>query len=63
MRPGLPIGAYSDDELDDLVAWLRADGTERDEAALVEALRTELGHSRRGSRVDATLNGAVRRSR
>ena len=63
VHPGLPIGAYSDDELDDLVTWLRSDGVERDEAALAEALRAELGITRRGSRIDATVNGAVRRAR
>ncbi len=63
VRPGLPIRAYSDDELDDLVTWLRSDGVERDEEELAEALRAELGLKRRGSRIDATVNGAVRRSR
>ncbi|WP_372593529.1 hypothetical protein [Actinotalea sp.] len=63
VRPGLPIGAYSDDELDDLVAWLRGDGSDKDDEALVEALRAELGLRRRGSRIDATLTAAVRRSR
>lgn len=63
VRPGMPIGAYSDDELDDLVAWLRSDGVERDDEALADLLRAELGLKRRGSRIDATVNGAVRRSR
>ncbi|HWS57429.1 MAG TPA: hypothetical protein VN257_02730 [Actinotalea sp.] len=60
---GLPIGAYSDDQLDDLHAWIRADGAERDEAELASALRAELGIVRRGSRIDAAVNGAVRRAR
>ncbi|WP_149202369.1 hypothetical protein [Actinotalea subterranea] len=60
---GLPIGAYSDDQLDDLVAWLRADGVERTEDELAAALRAELGIVRRGSRVDAVVKGAVRRAR
>ena len=63
VRPGLPIRAYSDDELDDLVTWLCRDGVERDDEELAAALRAELGLKRRGSRIDATVNSAVRRSR
>ena len=60
---GLPIGTYSDDQLDDLVAWLLADGVQRDDDELAAALRAELGLVRRGSRIDAAVNGAVRRAR
>ena len=60
---GLPISAYSDDELDDLVAWICADGVERTTDELAAALRHELGTVRRGARVDAAVNGAVGRAR
>jgi len=58
---GLPISAYSDDELDDLVAWIAADGTERTDDELATALRTELGVARRNHRVDTAVAGAVAR--
>ena len=58
---GLPISAYSDDELDDLVAWLAADGTRRTDEELAAALRAELGVTRRNHRVDTAVAGAVAR--
>ncbi|QGQ20184.1 hypothetical protein GC089_14450 [Cellulomonas sp. JZ18] len=61
-RPGLPIGAYSDDQLDDLVRWLRSDGQERSREALADALRAELGITRRSHRVDTVVRGAVARA-
>ena len=60
---GLPLQAYSDDQLDDLVAWIRSDGVEREETAEVEELRETLGLLRRGSGIDAVLANAVRRTR
>lgn len=63
VRPGLPISAYTDDQLDDLIAWIAADGVERTDDELAEALRTELGLTRHGARVDAAVDGAVRRRR
>ncbi|HMO11673.1 MAG TPA: hypothetical protein PKB06_09280, partial [Actinotalea sp.] len=58
---GLPIGAYTDDQLDDLASWLLSQD-ERDEAELVTALRAELGIKRRGVRVDTVIRGAARRA-
>ncbi|WP_413451319.1 hypothetical protein AA0Y32_16820 [Georgenia phoenicis] len=63
VTPGLPVGAYSDDELDDLAAWICSDGGERDEAALVEALREELALTRRGLEVDSVLRAVASRHR
>lgn len=60
---GLPVNAYSDDQLDDLLAWIRADGCPRDEEELAAALREELGATRRGARLDAVVAAAVRRAR
>lgn len=59
----LKINAYSDDQLDELVAWIQADGEIRDDAELGAALRAELGLTRRGARIDAAIAGAVRRAR
>ena len=61
IEAGLPISAYGDDELDDLVAWIVSDGVPRDQLQLGAALRVELGIARRGARVDAAIFGAVRR--
>ncbi|GIG36195.1 hypothetical protein Cpa01nite_15760 [Cellulomonas pakistanensis] len=62
VRPGLPISAYSDDQLDDLVAWLVSDGSERTPEELAAALRAELGITRRGARVDSVVAAAVARA-
>ncbi|GAA4421353.1 hypothetical protein GCM10023169_14190 [Georgenia halophila] len=59
--PGLPLAAYSDDQLDDLVSWIESDGAGRDEVELVEELRGELALTRRGAQVDAVLGHVVRR--
>lgn len=63
-RPAVERGlrAYTDDQLDELVAWIRADGVERDEAGLAAALREELGITRRGARIDTAVEAAVRRA-
>ncbi|MBE6482693.1 MAG: DNA helicase [Actinomyces ruminicola] len=63
IAPGLPLQAYSDDQLDELVAWIRSDEVERTEAEEVEELRQALALSRRGSGIDAVLANVVRRSR
>lgn len=63
VEPALPISAYTDDQLDDLVAWIASDGVARDDAELAARLRAELGLTRRGARVDAAVDAAVRRSR
>ena len=59
VEPGLVISAYSDDQLDDLAAWIVSDGVVRDPHALGAALRAELGIARRGARVDAAISRAV----
>lgn len=63
VTPGLPIGAYSDDELDDLAAWIDSDGVERDQDALMATLREELGLTRRGLEVDRALHAVASRRR
>ena len=60
---GLPLQAYSDDQLDDLMDWIRSDGVNRSEAGEVEELRSALALRRRGSGIDAVLANAVRRTR
>ena len=62
VRRGLPIAAYSDDQLDDLVAWLRSDGAERSRDELAAELRDELGVTRRSYRIDTAVRAAIARS-
>ena len=62
VRAGLPINAYSDDQLDDLVRWLRSDGAQRTRDQLADALRAELGITRRSHRVDSAVRAAVVRA-
>ncbi len=61
VRRGLPIGAYSDDQLDELVAWLQSDEQERTREQLAAALRDELGITRRSYRIDTAVRGAISR--
>ncbi|MDO5672474.1 MAG: DNA helicase [Actinomycetaceae bacterium] len=58
---GLPLAAYGDDQLDELLEWICSDGLERTEAAQVEELRSALSLRRRGAQVDAVLAHVVRR--
>ncbi|WP_240675517.1 hypothetical protein [Cellulomonas endophytica] len=62
VRPGLPISAYSDDQLDDLVAWLRSDGVERSREELATLVREELGVARRSFRIDSAVRAAIVRA-
>ena len=59
--PGLPLAAYGDDQLDDLLAWIISDGVERGDDELVAELRDELALTRRGTQADAVLGHVVRR--
>lgn len=59
---GLPLSAYSDDQLDDLVAWITSDQLPRTTEQLVEELRSELGLHRRGVQIDAVLRNVATRN-
>lgn len=65
MRPnvprGLPIDAYSDSQLRALVQWIKANGLLRSNDELVQEMMNELGFSRRGSKIVARLEAAIRR--
>jgi hypothetical protein len=62
VREGLPIGAYSDDQLDDLAVWILSDGQERSRDQLADDLRAALGITRRSHRVDTAIRSAVTRA-
>lgn len=60
---GLPLAAYSDDQLDEMALWiLQGEGQFTDEE-LVEELRDALGMVRRGAQSSAVLSNVVRRTR
>ncbi len=63
LTPGLPMTAYSDDDLDAMLEWIRSDGVERSDADLVELLRTALAQKRRSRITDTALVTAVKRYR
>lgn len=60
---GLPLAAYSDDQLDEMAAWVRSDGIERTDLETAEELRDALGITRRGFQSDAVLGNVVRRTK
>ena len=60
---GLPLAAYSDDQLDEMAAWVRSDGVERTDVEMAEELREALGITRRGFQSDAVLGNVVRRTK
>ncbi|WP_206222150.1 prevent-host-death family protein [Schaalia sp. ZJ1691] len=60
---GLPLAAYSDDQLDEMAAWVRSDGLVRSDEETVEELRIALGLKRRGFQSDAVLGNVVRRTK
>jgi len=62
VEPGLRINGYSDDQLDEVAAWLISDGLPRAESELIAELRDELALERRGARVDTALRAAARRA-
>ncbi|WP_022867477.1 hypothetical protein [Schaalia vaccimaxillae] len=59
---GLPLAAYSDDQLDEMAMWVRSDGVERTPEETAEELRLALGITRRGFQSDAVLGNVVRRT-
>lgn len=61
LRPGLDLREYTDDELDELAAWVASDGAERTADELASAMRSALELTRRGARVDETLRTVAER--
>jgi len=61
VRPGLPVEAYTDAELDAVVAWIRADTLSRSSEQVAALARQYLGFRRRSARVDAALDAAIAR--
>lgn len=59
---GLPLAAYSDEQLDEIAAWIIGDGSLRTDEQLMEALREELSITRQGAQIDAVLRNVARRA-
>ncbi len=59
IEPGAPITAYSPEQLVAIARWIQSDGRLRTDDALMAEMRTVMGFSRRGSRIDAALAAAV----
>ena len=59
---GLPLTAYGDDQLDDLLAWIRSDGKKRSVEEEVDLLFGELGLLRRDTQVETILKNVVTRN-
>lgn len=60
--PGLPISAYGDNDLDDIILWLQSTGESNDPEHMGKMLRAELGVTRRSTRVDLAIDAALRRA-
>ncbi|WP_353065279.1 hypothetical protein [Arcanobacterium hippocoleae] len=60
--PGLQLSAYTDDQLDEVLAWIASDGIARTQAQFIQELRAELGIIRHGVQISTVLGNVVRRS-
>lgn len=59
---GLPLAAYSDDQLDEIALWLVSEDGSLSEDDLVVALRETIGLRRRGAQSDAVLHNVAKRA-
>ncbi|AOZ72281.1 hypothetical protein BK816_02335 [Boudabousia tangfeifanii] len=59
---GLPLSAYSDFQLDEMLRWVAADGLPRTEEQYVHDLHRALGLTRTGRQVNAVLGHVIRRN-
>jgi len=63
IRRGLPIHEYTQEELVQLIRWIESDEQLRTEDELLAEAINELGYQRRGSKIVAALQIAIRRAR
>ncbi|OKL47364.1 hypothetical protein [Boudabousia marimammalium] len=59
---GLPLAAYSDEQLDQMIRWISGDEVPRTHKQFVKELHRALGLTRTGRQVDAVLGYAIRRN-
>lgn len=62
IAPGLPLAAYSDDQLDDLILWIRSDQVVREEDEELEILCQQLGQEEITPQAEVVLRNALRRN-
>lgn len=62
VQKGLPLAAYSDDELDSVAQWCREQNPNATEGDLVAAIGNAIGLRRRGKQADAVLLSVVERT-
>ena len=60
---GMSIGEYEPEELVALIRWIESDGRLRTDRDLLDIAVKELGFSRKGSRITAALEEAIRATR
>lgn len=60
---GLPLAAYSDDQLDEMALWIFQGDDDLSDDQVVEELRQALDLTRRGAQSEAVLSNVVRRTR
>src|SRR5262249_7848589 len=63
IRRGLPIDAYTQTRLVQLIRWIESDDQLRTEEELLTAAMNELGFKRQGKKIIAALRTAIRQAR
>jgi len=63
VRPGQPMGAYSDNDLDAMVQWVTSDDLVHTNDEVFEMVKRELGFQRNGPRIVARIRDAVERAK
>ena len=61
VEDGLPIGAYSDEDLEDMVRWVCSDDLVRTHDEIYDLVKYELGFQRNGKNIQERISAAVRR--
>jgi very-short-patch-repair endonuclease len=66
-RPAMPraedIDDYTPRQIDALLAWIESDGRLRTDDEILDEMTESLGFKRRGSRIEAVVNEAIRKRR
>ena len=60
---GDPITVYSDQQLDDIVDWVKSDGVLRTDDELMRICQIEMGYGRLGSKIKQCLAAAISRTK
>jgi hypothetical protein len=63
LASGRPIDEYSRSQLADMVRWVESDGRLRTDEEIVSDVIEALGFKRRGTRIVAAIQSAIRQAR